>query len=232
MELTQRQSKILVWVVRDYIDLARPISSQFLEKKHKIGISSPMIRIEMQRLTERGFLKQPHTSAGRIPTDKGYRFFVDRIIEKTKKKEKREKDWIEKEIGDVVRLIQVLTKNLAERTKSLVLSYLKEREILFKEGWDVLKEPEFRDEKLVSRFLEFLLEFEKMLGEFEIRSEIEVFIGKENPFPKGKEFSLIFSKCCLPKRKEGIFALVGPKRMDYYRNITLLESLREFLTKF
>jgi heat-inducible transcriptional repressor len=132
----------------------------------------------------------------------------------------------------VIRLAHTLTKTLAEKTRSLVLSYLKEKEILFKEGWDVLKEPEFKNEKLVSEFLEFLLEFEKKLDEFEIRSEIEVFIGKENPFPRGKEFSLIFSKCCLPKRKEGIFALVGPKRMDYYKNITLLESLKEFLTKF
>jgi len=230
MELTERQSKILIWIVKDYINLARPISSEFLERKYKIGISSPMIRIELQRLTEKGFLEKPHASAGRIPTDKGYRFFVNKVI-KRKKKFKAENFWVKKEIDDVIKFLQILTKDLAEKTKTFVLSYLKENEILFKEGLDVFKEPEFKDKEIFSDFLEFVEDFEKNFCEFKINSEIKVFIGKENPFKRGEKFSAIFSKCCLPKKKEGFFALVGPKRMDYYKNIILLESLRNFLEK-
>ena len=79
--LTQRQSEILDRIVRDYIALAEPVSSRLLEKKHDFGVSPATIRNEMQKLTDRGYLFQPHTSAGRVPTDRGYRFFVDELLE-------------------------------------------------------------------------------------------------------------------------------------------------------
>ena len=66
-------------IVKEYIDSAEPVSSQLLEKKYDFDISPATIRIEMQKLTDKGFLLQPHTSAGRIPSDKGYRFYVDNL---------------------------------------------------------------------------------------------------------------------------------------------------------
>jgi len=80
METTQRQTEILNRLIQEYIDSARPVSSQLLEKKYDFSICPAMIRIEMQKLTDQGFICQPHTSAGRVPTDKGYRFFVDNLL--------------------------------------------------------------------------------------------------------------------------------------------------------
>ena len=68
-------------IIREYIQSARPVSSQYLGEKYDFGICPASIRIEMQKLTDDGFLTQPHTSAGRIPTDKGYRLFVDQLAE-------------------------------------------------------------------------------------------------------------------------------------------------------
>jgi len=82
MELSARQKNILDIVVRDYIELARPVSSQYLENRYDFGICPATIRNEMQKLTDLGYLSQPHTSAGRVPTDKGYRLFVDSLMEK------------------------------------------------------------------------------------------------------------------------------------------------------
>ncbi|MBA4320031.1 MAG: heat-inducible transcriptional repressor HrcA, partial [Flavobacterium sp.] len=79
--LTERQTEILNRLIQEYIYSAKPVSSQLLEKKHNFGICPAMLRIEMQKLTEQEFLFQPHTSAGRTPTDKGYRFFVDKLFE-------------------------------------------------------------------------------------------------------------------------------------------------------
>ncbi len=79
--ITERQGEILNRIVKEYITLAEPVSSQLLEKKHKFGLSPATIRNEMQKLTDDGYLLQPHTSAGRVPTDKGYRFFVDKLLE-------------------------------------------------------------------------------------------------------------------------------------------------------
>lgn len=230
--LTKRQEEILEKIIRDYIELAQPISSEFLEKKHKFGISPATIRIEFQKLTKKGYLYQPHTSAGRIPTDKGYRFFVDRLFEKDLK-EFEIGDWLKEEIDDTFRFIQKMTKRLASLSRTLVLSYLKEEKIFWKDGWEeILKEPEFLEKERILNFAELLENFEKRIEDLEINSKIKIYIGRENPFPKAKEFTTIISKCYFPKRKEGIVSLLGPKRMDYHRNISLLNSLKELLVNF
>ena len=81
MTMTKRQGKLLDKIVREYINSALPVSSQLLDERYNFGISPATLRIEMQKLTDRGFLYQPHTSAGRVPTDKGFRFFVDELFE-------------------------------------------------------------------------------------------------------------------------------------------------------
>jgi len=229
MELTKRQIQILDWIIKDYIDLVRPISSELIERRHKTEISSPMIRIEMQKLTEKGYIKKPHASAGRIPTDKGYRFFVDRTMKKLREREIKIEEWMEEIIQDAIRLTHLLTRYLAKETEAFVFGYLKEKEILFKEGWQVLKEPEFKDKDLTSKFLKFVIEFENRIKKLKDECEIKIFIGKEIPIRGGGEFSLLVSECSLPKRKESLFALLGPKRMNYIKNISLLNSLKKFL---
>src|SRR4030042_5619490 len=137
-KLTERQEKILDVIVREYVDSAQPVSSQLLEKKYDFNISPAIFRIEMQKLTDKGFLLQPHTSAGRIPTDKGYRLFVNNLLEKKSKNTDEIGDgfdglttsWFEKDIEDSFKFIQSLTRHIAEETRALTLSYL-EKEDLF-----------------------------------------------------------------------------------------------------
>lgn len=84
MELDDRKIKILEAIIDDYIKTAEPVGSRTIEKKHELGISSATIRNEMADLEELGFLMQPHTSAGRIPSDKGYRLYVDEMLKNSK----------------------------------------------------------------------------------------------------------------------------------------------------
>jgi len=236
MKITKRQGEILNGIVADYINLAQPISSEFLEKKHKFSISPATIRIEMQKLTDAGFIFQPHTSAGRVPTDKGYRFFVDELLEKGISELSEEfeiEKWFGEEIDSTVKFIQLLTKNLASASSTLALSYLPKAKILWKEGWErVLREPEFREAECIFNFANFLKDFEEEIENFEVNSQIHIYIGKENPFPKAKNFSIISSRCCLPDREEGIISLLGPKRMAYDRNISLVNSLMKIFDDF
>ena len=234
--MTERQEKILNRIVEDYIDLAEPISSEFLEKKHDFGISPATIRIEMQKLTDKGFLSQPHTSAGRVPTDKGYRFFVDNLL-KEGISEFEDVFEIEKmlkeEREDILRFASHLSKFLAETSSNLAAIHLLEKDFFFKEGWEgVLEEPEFEEKNLVFGFAHLLENFEKNIEALKLNSKIKVYIGKENPFPKAKDFSIISSKCILPDEEEGIISLLGPKRMDYDRNISLINSLTKLLENF
>lgn len=78
--LTERQEMILGLIIRDFVEAALPISSKGLVEKYNIGVSSATVRNEMSALTEKGYLRQPHTSAGREPTEAGYRYFVQSIV--------------------------------------------------------------------------------------------------------------------------------------------------------
>ena len=235
MIVTERQKEILNRIVADYIDLAQPVSSEFLEEKHHFGICPATIRIEMQKLTDTGFLYQPHTSAGRVPTDKGYRFFVNNLFEKGIPEEKdflKLEDLIEREIGDRVRFLQSLTKNLASFSSNLALGYLFDEDLFWKEGWeDVLGEPEFKETKVITDFADVIRHFEKEIEDIKINSGIKVYIGKENPFSKVKDFSIIISKCHFPNDEKGVLAIAGPKRMAYDKNINSLNYLTKLLER-
>ena len=81
MRLDYRKRRILQAIIDEYIDTAEPVGSRSIAKKHELGLSSATIRNEMADLEEMGLLAQPHTSAGRVPSDKGYRLYVDRLME-------------------------------------------------------------------------------------------------------------------------------------------------------
>ena len=80
MELNERKMKILKAVVKDYIETAEAVGSRTISKKHNLGVSAATIRNEMADLEELGYLVQPHTSAGRVPTEKGYKLYVDLLM--------------------------------------------------------------------------------------------------------------------------------------------------------
>ncbi len=201
-------------VVQEYIGRAEPVSSQMLEKKYRFGLSPATIRNEMQKLTSQGFLFQPHTSAGRIPTDKGYRLFVDKLLEN--ELEEFASSW-EKEIEDSLSFVREATRFLSEESSNLAVGYLSADKIFWKEGWGgIFCEPEFSQRGYAVSFAKMLDDFERNIERVNLPSQISVYIGRENPFSRVKDFSLItlgFS--------EGLFALLGPKRMSYDKNIEL-----------
>lgn len=235
--ITERQSLILERIVRDYIDFAEPIGSEFLDKKHNLDISPATIRIEMQKLTDEGFLYQPHTSAGRVPTDKGYRFFVDKLLEKGFDSFEdirffEEVKAIKKEIENNLKFYQEITKTISCFSSGLVLSCLVDENILWKEGWKKLfREPEFQKNEYVKGFVDTVETLEKEIndllsGDF----NFQIYIGKENPISKAKNFSLIISKNETQEKKEIAVAILGPKRMKYEKNFGLINSLAKLLS--
>jgi len=231
--ITERQEQILNKVIQEYINSAQPISSQLLEKKYNFGICPATIRTEMQKLTDKGFLLQPHTSAGRVPTDKGYRFFVNDLLtsEISEFEDIFKVEEFFKEVKeDILKWTTRLTKFLAEESSNFAILSLLERDLAWKEGWEeVLEEPEFGEKNLIFDFANFLENFEENIRDLKINSGVKIYIGRETPFPRAKNFSIISSKCRLPDNEKAILALLGPKRMDYNRNISLINSLTKLL---
>ncbi len=123
MELSERKEKILNAVIRNYLETGEPVGSRTISKYTDLNLSSATIRNEMSDLEELGYIVQPHTSAGRIPTDKGYRFYVDNMLkEKLAELDEREKKVTEKEdiliekVDKVETLLQNMAKVLAVNT--------------------------------------------------------------------------------------------------------------------
>lgn len=116
MELDDRKNKILNAVIKNYLETGEPVGSRTISKYTDLNLSSATIRNEMADLEEMGYIIQPHTSSGRIPTDKGYRFYVDNLIrEKEEILEKKEKDLNEMKefLNDKVEQVEELLQNTA-----------------------------------------------------------------------------------------------------------------------
>ena len=124
LELSERQLTILDAIIRNYLATGEPVGSRTISKYTDLNLSSATIRNEMSDLEEMGYIVQPHTSAGRIPSDKGYRLYVDHLIETNDKKEKELSDMKELVIENTEKMEQVLkqaAKVLANNTNYATL---------------------------------------------------------------------------------------------------------------
>ena len=120
-ELNKRKKQILQAIVEEYIETAEPVSSGNLVENGKIDFSSATIRNEMAELEKIGFLEKPHTSAGRIPSQKGYRYYVDELLREDKLT-KREMEYIREKLETKVNNLEELTK-IATTTLSEITHY-------------------------------------------------------------------------------------------------------------
>jgi len=211
--LTSRQAQILNAIVNEYINTAMPVSSGVIFDRGDFEVSCPTIRNEMAELTDMGFLVQPHTSAGRMPTEQGYRFFVDMIISAPKRKSKVRRISTGSKIMDRAR-------EVSERTNDLVIVIDEEDgEVKYLGMKKCFKNPEFRTHQSIVSMLEDLERFETY-GEAiyeRLVKDLEVFIGSENPFFENPDYSMISSRY-----NDSFIALLGPMRMNYKVNLSLL----------
>lgn len=225
--ITDRQKLILRNVIREYVDSACPVSSQLIQREYNLGLSPATIRIEMQELENRGFLSQPHISAGRVPTDKGYRLFVNELMNYSE--ERKNSDLIElekalKNTRDAFKVFRTLAKDIASKTDCLFIGYDQSKDQLYKEGWsNILKEPEFKDPEVCVDLAEIVDLLEDDIKNYK-KGEVNIYIGEENPFHKSKNFSLILRNFNT-KEDNIVFGIIGPRRMLYDRNIKLINSL-------
>ncbi|MCR4926950.1 MAG: heat-inducible transcriptional repressor HrcA [Lachnospiraceae bacterium] len=121
MELDERKAKILKSIIRNYLETGEPVGSRTISKDDELNLSSATIRNEMADLEEMGFIMQPHTSAGRIPTDKGYRLYVDELMEEERRESKEERNMLIERVDKLETLLTNLAKMLAANTNYTTL---------------------------------------------------------------------------------------------------------------
>jgi|AntAceMinimDraft_16_1070373.scaffolds.fasta_scaffold37353_3 transcriptional regulator of heat shock response len=234
--LTERQQKILECVVKEYTQTANPVGSASILKRYGFSISPATIRMEMAGLEKMGYLYQPHTSAGRIPTDKGYRYFVNSLMN-NQELTKRDQSLLQEELLKLrarnVKLTRITAKLLAVLSQNLAISGIVKEKEYFQSGIrGLLSQLEFTNVDEIYKTVEMLDYLDqnieqliKKLG----KGEVKILIGKENPLIKNKECSVVVSRCRLPYGEDGILAIMGPKRMRYARNVSLLKYVVKLL---
>lgn len=230
-DLTDRQKEILSSVIEQYAEVAVPVGSVTLAKA--FDVSSATIRSEMSKLEELGYIEQPHTSAGRIPTDQGYRFFVNQINESKDKPEKakqsvkqkanREEKAISSRItsaGAADRAIQSAVKTLVELTGNVGLATIGNS--VYVRGFSSLfAQPEFAAAQTIQGVASLLDNLEPWLREAAPNKPLSVFIGQENPIGKSSGCTLVISKFSSPYSDKSYIGVLGSTRQDY-RNVMKL----------
>lgn len=225
--MTERQLKILEAIVEQYAEIAVPVGSVTLAKL--FNVSSATIRSEMAALEEMGYIAQPHTSAGRIPTDKGYRVYVNNITEATENVPRladRSTRAIDARVATYTdradRAIRSAVDSLAEVTRNLGIATIGDQ--LYMSGMgNLFSQPEFMtNPHNVQQIATLLDNLEPWLREAAPNEPLNVFIGAENPVGKTSQASLIVSRFCSPYSDRSYIGVLGPTRQDYARVMRLV----------
>ncbi len=233
----ERKKQILQAIINHFVETAEPVGSNTILVSYQFHVSPATIRNDMMSLEEDGYIFQPHTSAGRVPTDKGYRLFVDEMADYkqarkeaiqalTQIRQKYKAEKVREKLYDAVSL-------LARATNCASFATTPDNPRTFFLGMsNILRQPEFLDNSVsaseVIEVLERSDNFVKTLASLNINESARTFIGEENILPQIQSCSIIVSKYT-NEGYTGYLGILGPKRMNYAYNIVLLEEVKKLL---
>lgn len=228
--MTDRQLQILKAIVEQYAEVASPVGSSLLAKAFEV--SSATIRSEMAELEKQGYIKQPHTSAGRVPTDKGYRAYVNIVNDEQDTPATRR---VERALAARVeggslpeRTIRNAVDTLVELTHNLGMATIGNQ--LYMSGLsNLFGQPEFMDGRHVQQVAGLLDNLEPWLKEAAPNEPLSVYIGRENPIGRSAECSLIISRFRSPYSDHSYIGILGPTRQSYRDVMTLVRRTGEAL---
>ncbi|MDO4759229.1 MAG: transcriptional regulator [Candidatus Saccharibacteria bacterium] len=237
MNLTERQQEILFAIIEEYAEMAAPVGSVTLAKL--FDVSPATIRAEMARLEDFGLIAQPHTSAGRIPTDAGYRLYVNSLTEESNqlideveyRSLERGAHALELRINSQSRAdhaIRGAVDSLVELTGNLGLATIGDQ--LYLSGISRLfAQPEFVDHNRIKSVAKLLDNLEPWLREASPGEPLNIFIGHENPIGKTSGVSLIISKFRSPYSDRSYIGVLGPTRQNYAQVMNLVRRAGNIL---
>ncbi len=236
MDLTERQILIIKTIVEEFTETAQAVGSVTLENKYRLGVSPATLRNEMAVLEQKGFLTQPHSSSGRIPTPTAIKFYVHDLM--------REKDLsVAEEVNVKSRvwdhrfnrddLLREATKVLAERTKALCIAATDEGQSYHSGYANVFNSVEFENLD-VTREIFYLLDQQQRLMDIFARAAgntpIHILVGDEMGISLFQPVSCIFADLRIGGRR-GSLGIIGPSRQEYDRNIPFVRYVANLVNQ-
>ncbi len=232
--MTDRQREILFAIIEEYAELATPVGSVTLAKL--FDCSSATIRAEMVKLEQMGYITQPHTSAGRVPTDAGYRLYVNSLQQKIDEEsdllpEHAHAGPADRPTRALATRIQAQTRadfairaavdSLVNLTGNLGLATIGDQIYISGFG-NLFSQPEFLQTAQVQAVGKLLDNIKPWLNEVQPNEAINVYIGTENPVGKASNVSLIISRFRSPYSDRSYIGVLGPTRQSYKRVMSLV----------
>jgi len=222
MFLDDRKKRILQAIVDYYVNSAEPIASKMIASDYGLELSSATIRNEMAEMEEMGLLEKTHTSSGRIPSDLGYRYYVDDIMDVSNISEEEIANFLDNLSANDNNALQKASMALSGVTHYTSISLDDDGIFLYGRN-NVFDYPEFNDIETLRKFM-YMLEEEDLLRDIFSKtddSEITVRIGKENSIQQLQDYGVII----FSYRDKGDIAIIGPKRMDYSKVVGYVKKL-------
>jgi heat-inducible transcriptional repressor len=224
--MEERLLQLLETIVEEYISTAEPVGSQSLVDRHHLDVSSATIRNWCTELEEAGFLTQPHTSGGRVPTEEGFRTYVREFV-REKPASKRERELLEKAklvTDESDRKIKNIAKALADLSNQAVVVGLAEADTFYTGLSQLFAQPEFKNWQRVVSLTEVLDRLDDALNAMRknVLTEPRVFLGRECPFGPA-------CGCVMVSLPHGFLGILGPLRMDYQHGLSLIQTTLQLL---
>jgi len=219
--LSARQTQILKALIDEYIETAGPVGSENLDKKYNLGISPATIRNEMVSLTKAGYLRQPHTSSGRIPSPTAIKFYIDQLMEEKQMSladEVKAKEEIRDSKDNLDKLLDEATHALAARTRNLALTAIDDGRVWQAGHANVFTNPEFANVEVCSGLFSFLEEAQRihelLFERASLTDPFDVLFGEELSWPELNSVGIVTARFNA-KGKKGALGVVGPLRLSY-----------------
>ncbi len=224
--MDSRQEQLLNLVVETYRDTAEPVGSRSLISDAGLDWSEATVRNELRALEEQGYLMHPHTSAGRVPTELGYRYYLEHFDFSKAKISKNDIEALEAALtsGDKAKS---LAKALVEISGQTVIMAFTLNKIYYTGLSNLFSQPEFKELNLVADVSRMFDHCDECLAGFfdKVSNEPKYFVGTEHPF--GQILSVVAFR--FGNDAENLIALMGPMRMDYKKNWGLINKIKELI---
>src|SRR3989338_802739 len=232
----ERKDTVLGIVVNEYIKTINPVSSGFIAQGYLLDISPATIRNILAELEEDGYLAHPHTSAGKVPTQLGYRYYVDHLMHEIQLLSE-EKEQIKAAYQKEIKNLEILL----EKTSQFISDFTQYTSIISVDGWEgkifckgtgyVVGYPELQDLNKIKDILRALEEKENILSIInrDLERKINIFIGHELPYSQIDNCSLAVSRYQSEHGPSGRIALLGPTCMNYGRVVSTLDYFSKLM---
>lgn len=233
MVLDNRKISILFSVIEEHIRTAEPVASQAISNSRSIDAGSATIRNEMYALEEAGYLMQPYTSAGRVPTERAYRLYIEHVQRDQYIMRDDDVSAIRsatRDLNDVRMMGKSIARVLAELTTEAIVIRFSRGDAYATGISYLIVQPEFQDQSILHEFSKAVDHLDETLDALTdlLNGSARVVLGNENPF--GRQCGTVAARLALPAGHKFTLGIVGPMRMAYDRNLGFMKIVRDAMT--